>query len=208
MGFPTLRLRGPYFALAMLSASAVMQNLTIIFSSYTGGQDGLNGLFPILDSTLAYYYLTLSILVASAALLKFIADSPWGLILRAIRGDEATCQAAGINVTFYKIVSLMISAAIAGLGGALYAHYQLQVGPDLFTVVLSINIIIMVYVGGMGSIYGPICGALLLNVLTETLRGLSEYRLWVYTVVLMVTLFFLPQGAIAPLWRRIRVAFG
>src|SRR6516225_340213 len=207
MGFPTLRLRGPYFALAMLSASAVMQNLTIIFSSYTGGQDGLNGLFPILDSTLAYYYLTLSILVASAALLKFIADSPWGLILRAIRGDEATCQAAGINVTFYKIVSLMISAAIAGLGGALYAHYQLQVGPDLFTVVLSINIIIMVYVGGMGSIYGPICGALLLNVLTETLRGLSEYRLWVYTVVLMVTLFFLPQGAIAPVWRRIRVAF-
>ena len=207
MGFPTLRLRGPYFALAMLSASAVMQNLTIIFSNYTGGQDGLNGLFPILDSTLAYYYLTLGILVASAALLKFIADSPWGLILRAIRGDEATCQAAGINVTFYKIVSLMISAAIAGLGGALYAHYQLQVGPDLFTVVLSINIIIMVYVGGMGSIYGPICGALLLNVLTETLRGLSEYRLWVYTVVLMVTLFFLPQGAIVPLWRRIRVAF-
>src|SRR3974390_1652518 len=206
MGFPTLRLRGPYFALAMLPPPAVMQNLTIIFSSYTGGQDGLNGLFPILDSTLAYYYLTLGILVASAALLKFIADSPWGLILRAIRGDEATCQAAGINVTFYKIVSLMISAAIAGLGGALYAHYQLQVGPDLFTVVLSINIIIMVYVGGMGSISGPILGALLLNVLTEKLRGLSEYRLWVYTAVLMVTLFFLPQGAIVPLWRRVRSA--
>src|SRR5215472_18709346 len=122
MGFPTLRLRGPYFALAMLSASAVMQNLTIIFSTYTGGQDGLNGLFPILDSTLAYYYLTLAVLVVSAVLLKFIANSPWGLILRAIRGDEATCQAAGINVTFYKIVSLMISAAVAGLGGALYAH--------------------------------------------------------------------------------------
>jgi branched-chain amino acid transport system permease protein len=207
MGFPTLRLRGPYFALAMLSASAVMQNLTIIFSKYTGGQDGLNGLFPILDSTLASYYLTLAILVASAALLKLLANSPWGLILRAIRGDEATCQAAGINVNFYKIVSLMISAAIAGLGGALYAHYQLQVGPDLFTVVLSINIIIMVYVGGMGSIYGPIGGALLLNVLTETLRGLSEYRLWVYTLVLVIILFFLPQGAIAPLWQRIRLVF-
>jgi branched-chain amino acid transport system permease protein len=185
----------------------VMQNLTIIFSSYTGGQDGLNGLFPILDSTLAYYYLTLSVLVVSAVLLKFVANSPWGLILRAIRGDEATCQAAGINVTFYKIVSLMISAAIAGLGGALYAHYQLQVGPDLFTVILSINIIIMVYVGGMGSIYGPIGGALLLNVLTETLRGLSEYRLWVYTLLLVIILFFLPQGAIAPLWRRIRLMF-
>lgn len=204
MGFPTLRLRGPYFALAMLSASAVMQNLTIIFSVYTGGQDGLNGLTPILDSTLAYYYLTLGILAASAILLRLIANSPWGLILRAIRGDEATCQAAGINVNFYKIASLMISAAVAGLGGALYAHYQLQVGPDLFAVVLSINIIIMVYVGGMGSIYGPVGGALLLNVLTETLRGLSEYRLWVYTLVLVFILFFLPQGAIAPLWRRVR----
>jgi branched-chain amino acid transport system permease protein len=207
MGFPTLRLRGPYFALAMLSASAVMQNLTIIFSEYTGGQDGLNGIDPMLDSTLAYYYLTLGVLAASGVVLKLVANSPWGLILRAIRGDEATCQAAGINVNFYKIASLMISAAFAGLGGALYAHYQLQVGPDLFTVVLSINIIIMVYVGGMGSIYGPIGGAILLNVLTETLRGLSEYRLWVYTVLLVLILFFLPQGAIAPLWRRIRRVF-
>ncbi len=206
MGFPTLRLRGPYFALAMLSASAVMQNFTIIFSAYTGGQDGLNGLFPILDSTVAYYYLTLAFLAASAVALKLIANSSWGVILRAIRGDEATCQAAGINVTFYKIASLMISAAIAGLGGALYAHYQLQVGPDLFTVLLSINVIIMVYVGGMGSIYGPIGGAILLNVLTESLRGLSEYRLWFYTLVLMLILFFLPQGLVAPLWRRMRAA--
>jgi branched-chain amino acid transport system permease protein len=204
MGFPTLRLRGPYFALAMLSAATVMQNLTIIFSVYTGGQDGLNGLFPILDSTLAYYYLTLAFLAASAVLLKALANSSWGVILRAIRGDEAACQAAGINVTFYKIVSLAISAAIAGLGGALYAHYQLQVGPDLFAVVLSINIIIMVYVGGIGSIYGPIAGAIFLNVLTETLRGLSEYRLWVYTLVLMLILFFLPQGIMAPLWQRLR----
>jgi branched-chain amino acid transport system permease protein len=204
MGFPTLRLRGPYFALAMLSAAAVMQNLTIIFSVYTGGQDGLNGLLPILDSTLAYYYLTLGFLAASAILLKLLANSSWGVILRAIRGDETTCQAAGINVTFYKIASLTISAAIAGLGGALYAHYQLQVGPDLFAVLLSINIIIMVYVGGLGSIYGPIGGAILLNVLTETLRGLSEYRLWVYTLVLMIILFFLPQGMVAPLWRRVR----
>jgi branched-chain amino acid transport system permease protein len=207
MGFPTLRLRGPYFALAMLSAAAVMQNLTIIFSVYTGGQDGLNGLFPILDSMLGYYYLTLGFLAGSAVLLKLLANSSWGIILRAIRGDEATCQAAGINIAFYKIASLVISAAIAGLGGALYAHYQLQVGPDLFTVLLSINIIIMVYVGGIGSIYGPIGGAIFLNALTETLRGVSEYRLWVYTLVLIIILFFLPQGVIAPLWRRLRSLF-
>jgi branched-chain amino acid transport system permease protein len=204
VGFPTLRLRGPYFALALLSGAAVMQNLTVIFSNYTGGQDGLNGLEPILDSTFAYYYLTLLFLAVITLILKLIATSPWGTILRAIRGDEASCQAAGINVTFYKIASLVISAACAGLGGALYAHYQLQVGPDLFAIVLSINIIIMVYVGGIGTIYGPVGGAILLNVLTESLRVFSEYRLWVYTLLLVFILFFMPQGLIAPAWQRLR----
>lgn len=204
IGFPTLRLRGPYFALAMLSASSVMQYLVIIFSEVTGGQDGLNGIFPILDSQRDYYWLTLGFLVVTVIVLKGLALSPWGTILRAIRGDEATCQAAGINVTFYKIAALVISAVFAGLGGALYAHYQLQVGPDLFAVILSINIIIMVYVGGMGSIYGAVGGALLLNILTESLRAFSEYRLWVYTLLLMLILFFLPNGLIAPAWTRLR----
>ena len=73
---------------------------------------------------------------------------------------------------------------------------------------LTINIIIMVYVGGMGSIYGPVGGAILLNLLTELLRGFSEYRLWVYTLILMLILFFLPRGLIAPAWQRLRERLG
>jgi branched-chain amino acid transport system permease protein len=204
IGLPTLRLRGPYFALAMLSGATVMQSLTIIFAEYTGGQDGLNGIFPILESETAYYYLTLGFMVATVVVLKLIALSPWGTILRAIRGDEATCQAAGIDVNFYKITALMISAAFAGLGGALYAHSLLQVGPDLFAVVLSINIIIFVYVGGMGTIYGPAGAALLLSLLVEKLRFLSEFRLWVYTLILIFILFFLQKGLVAPAWSGLR----
>jgi branched-chain amino acid transport system permease protein len=200
IGIPTLRLRGPYFALAMLSGATVMQSFTIIFSQYTGGQDGLNGIFPIFDSVAADYYLTLAIALATVVVLKIIALSPWGTILRAIRGDEATCQAAGINVSFYKITALMISAACAGLGGALYANSEQQVGPDLFAVVLSINTIILVYIGGMGTIYGPAGAALVFAVLIEKLRYFSEYRLWVYTLILMFVLFFLPKGLIAPAW--------
>ena len=130
--------------------------------------------------------------------------SRWGLILRAIRGDEATCLAAGLPITTYKIMSLVISAAFAGLGGALYAHYQLQVSPQLFAVVTSITIITMVYVGGMGTIFGAVGGALLLTVMTEGLRNFGEWRLMVYSLLLIFILFFLPNGIIAPIWQKIR----
>ncbi|WP_315832110.1 branched-chain amino acid ABC transporter permease [Bradyrhizobium prioriisuperbiae] len=203
VGFPTLRLRGPYFALAMLSASAILQRLCLIFWEYTGGEEGLYGLDPLIKNPLHYYWFVLAILVVTVAILTALAHSHWGLLLRAIRGDEATCQAAGINATFYKIASLAISAAFAGLGGALYAHYQLQVSPPLFSVVVSITVIIMVYVGGIGSIYGAAVGAILLTLLTEMLRGFGEYRLWIYTLTLMLILFFLPNGLIAPAWRRL-----
>jgi branched-chain amino acid transport system permease protein len=203
VGFPTLRLRGPYFALAMLSASAILQRLCLIFWEYTGGEEGLYGLDPLIKSPLHYYWFVLAVLVITVIVLTLLAQSHWGLLLRAIRGDEATCQAAGINVTFYKIASLMISAGFAGLGGALYAHYQLQVSPPLFSVVVSITVIIMVYVGGIGSIYGAAVAAILLTLLTEMLRGFGEYRLWIYTLTLMLILFFLPNGLIAPLWRRL-----
>jgi branched-chain amino acid transport system permease protein len=208
MGFPTLRLKGPYFALAMLSGAVIMQRLMLIFWEQTGGEEGIQGIEPLLPSSLHFYWLVLALLAAITALLVALARSNWGLVLKAIRGDEATCLAAGLNITFYKIASLAISAAFAGLGGALYAHYQQQVSPQLFAVVTSITIITMVYVGGMTSIYGAVGGALLLSLMTELLRDFGEWRLLIYSVVLIAILFFLPQGLIAPAWRRIRARLG
>ena len=208
IGLPTLRLKGPYFALAMLSGAVIMQRLMLIFWEQTGGEEGINGLTPLIRSQLGFYYFALAALVGITALLLWIAQSHWGLILRAIRGDEATCQAAGINVTFYKIASLVISAAFAGAGGAMYAHYQLQVSPQLFAVVTSITIITMVYVGGMASVYGPAGGAILLVLMTELLRDFGEWRLMVYSCTLILILFFLPGGMVAPTWRRVRAAWG
>lgn len=208
IGLPTLRLKGPYFALAMLSGAVIMQRLMLVFWEHTGGEEGLNGLAPLIGSQLEFYYFALGVLVATTALLLALARSRWGLVLRAIRGDEATCQAAGINVTWFKIASLAISGAFAGLGGAIYAHYQLQVSPQLFSVVTSITIITMVYVGGMASIYGPVGGAIVLVLLTELLRRFGEWRLMIYSCALILILFFLPRGLIAPAWRRIRAAWG
>ena len=208
IGLPTLRLKGPYFALAMLSGAVIMQRLMLIFWEHTGGEEGINGLTPLIRSQLGFYYFALGTLVAITVLLLALARSNWGLILRAIRGDEATCQAAGINVTFYKIASLLISAAFAGAGGAMYAHYQLQVSPQLFAVVTSITIITMVYVGGMASIYGPVGGAILLVLMTELLRNFGEWRLMVYSCTLILILFFVPGGLVAPTWRRIAARWG
>jgi branched-chain amino acid transport system permease protein len=208
IGVPTLRLKGPYFALAMLSGAVIMQRLMLIFWEQTGGEEGINGIEPLIRSQLGFYYFALAALVLVTALLMALARSHWGLILRAIRGDEATCQAAGVNVTFYKIASLVISAAFAGAGGAIYAHYQLQVSPQLFAIVTSITIITMVYVGGMASIYGPVGGAILLVLLTELLRNFGEWRLMIYSCTLILILFFLPNGLIAPTWRRVRSKLG
>ncbi len=124
--------------------------------------------------------------------------------VRVTKSGKVLVRKPGINVTFYKIASLVISAAFAGAGGALYAHYQLQVSPQLFAVVTSITIITMVYVGGMASIYGPVGGAILLVLLTELLRNFGEWRLMIYSCTLILILFFLPNGLIAPTWRRVK----
>ena len=204
LGFPTLRLKGPYFALAMLSSAVIMQRLMLIFWEYTGGEEGIQDITPLIVNPLHYYWFVLAVLGGITLLLSWMARSRWGLILRAIRGDEATCLAAGLPITTYKIVSLVISAAFAGLGGALYAHYQLQVSPQLFAVVTSITIITMVYVGGMGTLFGPVGGALLLTIMTEGLRNFGEWRLMIYSLLLIFILFFLPNGIIAPIWQRMR----
>lgn len=203
IGLPTLRLRGPYFALATLAAAAIMQRLTLIFWEYTGGEEGLSGLTPLVRSPTTFYYLSLAFMLLTAGILLALANSRWGLLLRAIRGDEGASEAAGVNTTIHKIAALLVSAFFAGVGGAFYAHYQLQAGPQLFSVVISITVIIMSYVGGIGSVYGAVGGAFLLTVLSELLRRFGEYRLLFYTVVLILILFFLPRGLLAPFWQRL-----
>jgi branched-chain amino acid transport system permease protein len=204
IGLPTLRLRGPYFALATLAGATILQRLTVILWEQTGGEEGLSGLMPLVSSPAAFYYLVLGFMLVVAAILVSLAYSPWGLLLRSIRGDEAAAQAAGVNTPLHKIGALLVSAFFAGMGGALYAHYQLQVGPTLFSVTVSISVVIMSYVGGIGSVYGALGGAFVLTLMTELLRSVGEYRLLFYTVVLIAILFFLPRGLIAPLWRRMR----
>ena len=203
VGLATLRLSGPYFALAMLAMATIVQRMMLIFWEYTGGEEGIQGVMPLLANPLAYYYLVYAVAIVTGLALLAVSRSRFGLLLRAIRGDDASCQAAGINTAFYKVASLLVSGAVGGLGGVLYAHYQMQVSPQLFSVLMLMSIITMVYVGGIGSIYGAAGGAILLSFLGEMLRGFGPYRLLVYGIVLILVLFFMPNGLVAPLWRRL-----
>lgn len=206
VGLPTLRLRGPYFALAMLAASVTVQQVTLVMWRYTGGEEGLNDLEPLVESNWAFYYVALAIVLGSTAVLLLLSASRLGKILRAVRGDEAACQAAGLHVVFYKIVSLAISAAFAAVGGVLYAHLQLQVSPQLFSMQIAMTIITMAYVGGLGSIYGPVIAGIVLTLGTELLRPFGAWRLLVYSLLLIVVLFTARDGVVAPAWRRLRGA--
>lgn len=204
IGFPTLRLKGPYFALATLAAMLITQRMLLIFWEYSGGEEGINGVTPLLKNSLVFYYFVLATTLISGMVLVALAHSRWGTLLRAIRGDEASCQAAGINVTFYKIAGLVISAAFAGMGGVLYTSYQMQVSPQVLSVMMLIAIATMVYVGGLGTVYGAAGGAILLSILGELLREAGEYRLLVYALILILVIFFLRDGLVAPLWKRLR----
>lgn len=208
IGLPTLRLSGPYFALATMATALIAQRMLLIFWDVSGGEEGIQGVTPLLSDPRGLYFLVLAAALATGAVLLCLAHSRWGLLVRAIRGDEASCRAAGINVTFYKVATLGISAAFAGMGGALYASYQMQVSPQIISTLMLISIITMVYVGGIGTVYGAAGGAILLSLVGELLRGVGEYRLLVYALLLIVVVFSLRNGLIAPLWRRLGHSLG
>ena len=204
IGFPTLRLTGPYFALATLAAATIAERSFILMGDITGGEDGIFGIPRLLGDRLSFYYLCLAFAAVTSVMLWILAHGKWGRILRAIGSDEAAVQACGIDVVRYKIGAFMISAAVSGLAGGLFAHQQLYVNPHIFAVFLSVTIIIMAYFGGLGSISGAVVSAIVLTILTELLRDFGQYRLMIYTFILIVLLFVAPNGVVHPLWQWIK----
>ena len=203
IGLPTLRLQGAYFVLATFTAPAIMQRLVRIFWEHTGGDDGMSGLTSIAPSAISSYYICLASFCLTVVILLGIAHSTVGLRLKAIRGDEDGARGVGIDTPYYKILALAVSAAFGGLGGVLYVHFQGAATPDVFSVGLSMTIVIMAYVGGLGSIFGAAIAALLLSIMPEAMREFGQYRLTAYGILIIIIALFYPRGLIAPLWNRI-----
>jgi branched-chain amino acid transport system permease protein len=204
VGVPTLRLRGPYFALATLAVAGIMERLALLLWPMTGGEDGVYGVQPLALSAPTAYYASLVFMAAVVLGLYRATRSEWGMVLRAIHANEEACEASGLNTTAYKMGALLLSALPAGLAGGLYAHVQEHVGPAVSSAALSVTVIIMAFIGGIGTIYGAAAGGFVLTVLGELLRGFGSYRLLLYSAILLPVILYLPRGVIVHLlaWLR------
>jgi branched-chain amino acid transport system permease protein len=208
LGVPALRLRATSFVMCTLGLVVIAQAVAKNWVDLTRGDMGLSGVarprFSLGDSVFTvvqiphYFYLILA--VACLATLVFVAlvRSPAGRCMVAIRDNETLAESLGIPTWTYKLVVFMLSAAFAGFGGSLYAHYETVVSPLVFQMYYSNTILIIVLGGGLGRLHGAIIGSFLFVALTEALRITPELRMVLYGVVLLVLVFVFPQG-VAPL---------
>ena len=177
---PTLRLRGDYLAIITLAFGEIIRNL-LKNMSIVGGTKGYTGIPGYTNFAWAY------LLAAACVLLtKSLINSRHGRSIISIREDEIAAEASGVNTNYYKLLTFLISTFFAGAAGALYAHYIRFLQPGVFTLDKSIEILVMVVLGGMGSIRGSVISAAVLTILPELLRSFSDYRMLMYSIVLII----------------------
>ena len=202
IGYPTLRLRGPYFAITMLGLSEIARIVVTAWESLTRG--GLGVYLPIVRDTRPNYYAMLVLTVVAVVVSYFIGTSAFGLTLRSIRDDEVAAQAMGVHTTRYKIAAFTLSAFFPGAAGAIYArHVGFIDPPTVFAVIWSIRAIATAILGGQGTILGPIVGAVALTLVSEQVWAENPFLYQVlFGGLIVVIVLFLPGGMMELLQRR------
>jgi len=188
VGLPSLRLRGDYLAIVTLGFGEIIR-VVILNVDAIGGARGLSGV-PAYTNFFWVAFWVVTVVAVSYNLLH----STHGRAMLAIREDEIAAEALGVPTTQYKVTAFVVSAFFAGVAGALYAHYDSYLNPSSFTFLRSIEVIAMIVLGGMGSVSGAILAAIVLTVLPEALRGVKEYRMVIYAVLLIVLMITRPSG--------------
>lgn len=205
IGLPVIKISGIYLAMVTLASAEFIRLLAINWESFTGGPLGISNI-PII-SILGYYinneqsffFFLYPILIISTFVFIRIINSRFGRSLEAIRDDERAAESIGIPCAKNKLISFFISGFYSGLAGALYAHFDRFISPDTFTFSLSILVLCMVVIGGMGTVPGSILGAIIIVILLEYLQPLGVYRLLVYGLLLAIMISYYPQGLIGML---------
>lgn len=192
-----LRVSGPYLAMVTIAFGIIVEGILVEWVALTGGPGGI---FNIPKPALPKAYLLIAAVAAVALwLVRNLRRSPWGRAFLAIRASEVAAESLGLSVYFVRIVAFTISAAFAGMAGALFAFLNGYISPDSFGLQTSILYLLALLFGGMGYIAGPLVGSLVLTLLPEFLTGLVDYRLIVYGLLLLVSMYWLPTGVIGAL---------
>jgi branched-chain amino acid transport system permease protein len=222
IGIPTLRMSGLYLAIATLAFGSIVGTVLQKWDSVTGGFDGFAVPAPSLfgftmDGPWANYYLALVILAFVLWVVRNVLRSPLGRALVAIRDSEVSAQSMGINLALYKTIAFALSAGITGLAGAMFAHYVRFLAPDAFDILLSIQLVTIVFVGGLGSLHGAIFGAMFMRLLPQAIAIMRDdlpgaiarmpgLEPSIFGLILVLSIMFEPKG-IAGRWQKLKAWF-
>ena len=199
LGLPVLRLRGHSFAIATIGMSAAILSVVQNATEITGGAMGTT--LPIIDKAPSivynYFYLAMfGLMVITTLSLYFIIKSRFGFGIRSIKANEEAAISMGINTTYHKVVAWAISAFFTSIAGALYAYWMSFIAPDeVFDVMIAVNTIVIMLIGGAGSILGPIIGAFIIELFAEVAwSAFLEYHLAALGIIIIIIVFFVPKG--------------
>ena len=207
VGLPSLRLRGDYLAIVTLGFGEIIR-VIITNLDVVGASRGLPGI----PGWVNFFWVGLGV-VCVIALAANLARSSHGRALFAIRDDEVAAEALGVDTTRYKVLAFVLGAFFAGVAGGLFAHYLSYLNPNSFTFLKSIEVIAMVVLGGLGSISGSVLAAIILTLLPEVLRPVKDYRMVIYSLMLIILMITRPGGLLGNReltlpWRKRQAASG
>lgn len=236
IGLPTLRLRGDYLAIVTLAFGEIVRLTITNLQPLTNGPNGVTGIYPprllsqgaidslqasgwpeallkwlVIDKPIEYYYLVFVFVVITAFLISNLKNSRVGRAWNALREDELAAVSSGITAARAKLLSVVLSAGIAGLAGSVYAYYSNVISPESFLFMQSVIVVCMVVLGGMGSIPGVILGAIVLQALPQVIREsagamrseFEVYRMLIFGLLIVAMVIFRPEGLLPDkLWRQ------
>jgi branched-chain amino acid transport system permease protein len=210
IGAITLRLRGPFFVIVTLCFAEVLRLVANNWVGLTNGPMGISGIpkpswisgYPMLGQKTFFFYAAW-VIAAGALYVAFrFVHSNMGRAAVAVRENRYVAQSVGINPYRYALLMFVVAALLCGCAGAFYAHYISFVGPEVFGFPFMISMIIMVLLGGKGTLVGPIIGPVIVVLLEEYLRDLKEFRLSIFGLIVMAVVMFMPTGLVGFLARR------
>jgi branched-chain amino acid transport system ATP-binding protein len=209
LALPALRVRGPYLAMVTIAFGFVVENGAAEWRELTGGQNGIMGvkqpeLFGIGFGERGVALLAIALCAILVLGFRRLARSPWGSAMRAVKDSETAAESVGLNPVAIKALAFALSAACAGLAGALFAPLSGFVTPSTFAFLQSILFVLVVIVGGAGTVSGPLVGAAIVVLLPELLAGLAEYRLLFFGALMLAVLWLAPEGIVGEVRRWFR----